>query len=325
MGDASGFENGLLRPQRRVPTLGELAIRKCVANVSRLTDVGSTPFHLLQPVLLRMNAKQLLAIENTSPQITPHSDSLWHDLVAKDFPERPASEPALVAGESSTPHRTLYQKYVEEREAFRNDSTARLRSMNEKLKRKKSANSIVSVPGLFRDPTVRRARSYNYTGGSSYGPPRNNTILGKAKRDVQSRSLIFRAPKKYDPYDAFKHRDAILVRPHRTPSNPTKKAPKTTVLAQPTTAPILQLPKKPENAPGALEAANVSPKKQGNGEEAAMALKRRKTQPSIFLNARKRTPAAGPRPSRVKSPKEAETDPEKPRPITPIKSSIFTK
>lgn len=322
MVDPGGFENGLWRPQRRVPTLGELAIRKCVANVSRLTDVGMTPFHLLQPVLLKMNAKQLLAIEAASPQITPHSDLLWHDLVAKDFPERPASEPPLVAAKTATPHRTLYYKYLEERDAFRNDSAARLRSINEKLKMQKSANSIVSVPGLFRDPTVRRSRSYNSGGGSSYGPPKNNTILGKAKRDVQSRSLMFGTPKRYDPYDAFKHRDAILVRPRRPPG-PRQK---TTVLPQPAVSQVLELRHEPEKVSVPSPRVETSPKKHANREEVAPILKKRKAQPSIFLNARKKPPATGPRTQRTKSDqKEPEKGPEKPSPITPIKSSIFSK
>lgn len=230
----------------RLPTLVEIATSKCMKNVSNIDDIGLTPFHLLKPILKKMNAKQLELVESTSPQIEAHSDILWISLIERDFPDRPLLQnkfdrkklPTLSKSSQSTspmPNKHLYFKYLQDREDFRKDSAQRLRNITKQLKLKKSENSIISVPELLKDPTVRRSRYHN--GNSSYlqgngrynfsysnGP--KNSILNKAKRDVQTRSINFKNSSNfklssYDPYDAFKLRDAqpapkISVRPRHS-------------------------------------------------------------------------------------------------------------
>lgn len=225
------------RNRKKVLSLVEIATKKCIQHVAKLEDVGATPFHLLIPVLRRMNAKQLGQIEDLSPQITPDSDELWTNLVSKDFPDRPILANSIRASKVKStranvvvpagrtlqfcdmPMKSLYFKYSDERESFRQDSAERLRKITQKLKKEKSANSIVSVPELLRDPTVRRRR---FDGGSgysrteaSYGP--KNSILNKARKEIRNRSLMFpnyaQKVKKYDPYEAFKHKDSPSVQP----------------------------------------------------------------------------------------------------------------
>lgn len=225
------------RNRKKVLSLVEIATNKCIQHVAKLEDVGATPFHLLVPVLRRMNAKQLGQIEELSPQITPDSDELWTNLVSKEFPDRPILANSIRASKVKSkranmvvpagralmfcdmPMKSLYFKYSDERESFRQDSAERLRKITQRLKKEKSANSIVSVPELLRDPTVRRRR---FDGGSgysrseaSYGP--KNSILNKARKEIRNRSLMFpnyaQKVKKYDPYEAFNHKDAPSVQP----------------------------------------------------------------------------------------------------------------
>lgn len=224
------------RSRKKVLSLVEIATNKCIQHVAKLEDVGATPFHLLVPVLRKMNAKQLGQIEELSPQITPESDELWINLVSKEFPDRPilanntgtsnsrSKRSNVVAAAASgrpllfcdMPMKSLYFKYSDERESFREDSAERLRKITQRLKKEKSANSIVSVPELLRDPTVRRQR---YDGGSAYTPSYGpkNSILNKARKEIRNRSLMFpnyaQKVKKYDPYDAFKQKSSPCIQP----------------------------------------------------------------------------------------------------------------
>lgn len=238
--------------RKKVLSLVEISTKKCIQHVAKLEDVGATPFRLLLPVLWRMNAKQLAQIEELSPQITPESDEVWAHLVSKEFPDRPVvasggktknNRRAGVVGTSHTlmfsdmPMKSLYHRYSDERESFREDSAQRLRKITERLKKEKSANSIVSVPELLRDPTVRRRR-YDGSSSASYGRSEpygaKNSILNKARKELRNRSLMFpnyaQKVKKYDPYEAFKNRDLPIAEPRqpaRIHRHPVQKSPQT--------------------------------------------------------------------------------------------------
>ncbi|KAG7193052.1 uncharacterized protein KQ657_001169 [Scheffersomyces spartinae] len=143
-----------------------------------------------------MNAKQLTKIEEYSSQVTPESDEMWQDLIIKEFPNRPADPHPK--GDDYMPYKSLFDRYFDERNALRNDSAARLRSINERLKKEKSAKSIVAVSQMVRDPTVRRRGTFLQGGTSTNGfapfSGNKNSILYKAKRELQHRQLMF--PKK---------------------------------------------------------------------------------------------------------------------------------
>lgn len=229
---------------RRIPSLVEISTSKCIHNIGKLDDIGQTPFHLVQPILKKMTSKQLSQIEDNSPHLTPYTESIWLNLIEKDFPDRPLYQPRTLARDSLMPNKSLYFQYLKERELFRIDSTKRLRNITEELKLKKSKNSIVSVSELLRDPTVRKPRNYSYPGNSfkPYRSAAKSSILNKAMKDVQGRSIMFQnslynPSKRHNPYEAFNDRP-ISIRPahHRSkvrfsPTWPSKqpRAPKTAV------------------------------------------------------------------------------------------------
>lgn len=218
-------EEGLKQPGRKkLPLLVELATSECTRNVSKLEDVGDTPFHLLVPILKRMNFKQLSHVEENSSQIMPYSDQFWRSHIVKEFPERPNPPDRLLLSrryliEDATgqgalnremPLKSLFYRYMHERELFRKDSTERLRNITEKLRKEKSANSIISVPELLKDPTVRQTRQRFPSGIARGSVSAKSSILNKVRKDLQNRSLMFpkysQNVKKYDPYDAFRKR-----------------------------------------------------------------------------------------------------------------------
>ncbi|KAK6456254.1 RNA polymerase II transcription factor SIII subunit A-domain-containing protein [Scheffersomyces xylosifermentans] len=206
--------------RRKLPSLVHLATVTIIHNISQLQDIGQTPYHLMEPILSRMNSKQLAQTEENSPHIVPDSDVLWRYLIEKDFPDRPLKIDTFARNRDNTPHRTLYNKYMAERETFRQDSAKRLRRITQQIQMKKSENKIVTVSTLLKDPTIKRRSYSSYNrGGGSYGRQtqiKSGSILSKARRDLQARSLIFSKQhlKPYSPYDAFKKHAATDSEPY---------------------------------------------------------------------------------------------------------------
>lgn len=346
------------RHRSGVPTLLHLSQQCIKRHVFQLLDVGTTPYHLLEPVLAMMSAKQLDQLELSSTQLLPYSDKLWRSLIIKDFPDRPPDIGPLEDVGETMPYKSLYNKYVKERDEFRKNSRKRLQHMQKSLKKEKQKNQVVAVSELLRDPS-RKIRNYSGTGGGyrrlTTQPWNKNSILGKATRDVQSRQIYFgkQPQKQYDPYDAFNFKSEL---PLRVPRKPILRR---TVLAsskysQSQLQPQLQLQSQlqlqlqPQLQPQPqlqthdisrmkpqVVERSISPNPPPSAEELEQIAKRRRQQqqqqpPSIFLHKRK-PPISSPR--RVQKPRPVEKSikvstkelgKEPPSKIKQIKSSIFS-
>lgn len=181
--------------------LTQLAIFKCLRHINQITDVGTLPYHLVRPILSRMSAQQLDLVESNSPHIKLNSDELWLELIKKDFPNRPLRQGIINA---KMVNKSVYQSYVKQQEDFRKDSTERLKQMTQRLKYEKSANSVIQVEQVLRDPVVKAFRG------------NKNSILNKARRECMGRSLMF--PRNRDPKP--------MIRPIRSPlQSPSKLHP----------------------------------------------------------------------------------------------------
>lgn len=163
----------------RVQSLVEIATNKCIRHVNQLQDLGDIQYHIVKPILRKMNAKQLSQVEDNCHQLMPMSDELWYELLRRDFPNRPIQLKKQLIDGPRMPSKGLYQTYSEEQESFRKDSTERLKRMTNKLKMQKSKNSVIEVEQILRDPTVKVNK----------GP--KNSILNKARRELLNRSLMF--------------------------------------------------------------------------------------------------------------------------------------
>lgn len=193
-----------------VQSLFLIALASCYQQAGSITDVGSTPYHLILPVLKRLNAKQLAALEENSPDLAPDTDELWAALVEKDFADRPlGNRQNMLNGPSSAmPNRDLYMQYLRDRERFLESSAERLRYHTQKLKREKSKNSIVPIQGFIAEPVFRRRALAVPRPMKPVSKYSNNSILGKAMKDIQHRLLMFGA-QKHDPYAAFQSRASV--------------------------------------------------------------------------------------------------------------------
>lgn len=133
-----------------VPSLVSLCQSKCLQYCSVISDVGTTPYHLVEPILKRKSAKALKAIEDKSNQIGDNSVRIWTFLIQRDFSDRPTQQGQVLG-------RQLYDKYEAQLSNQLVQVTSNLKQMQRQLSKNKSkVKQIPILPGVRR-PVVRHA------------------------------------------------------------------------------------------------------------------------------------------------------------------------
>ncbi|ODQ63169.1 hypothetical protein NADFUDRAFT_53442 [Nadsonia fulvescens var. elongata DSM 6958] len=186
--------------------LTEFCLRTVLRFATSITDVGDTPFGLIEPLLRKVSASQLDEIERNSPHIRPYSETLWKTLVIRDFPDRPipqlttTSFSSLAASGKKQSYRALYRRYYKDKETHLKKVHDRLKSGFETLRAERSAKTITTLdvdPMAYRTAGSRGARGpRGFASGSlrsTYATPIGvKTIIDKAKDYVKSRSPMFK-------------------------------------------------------------------------------------------------------------------------------------
>lgn len=166
------MKNGVL-------SLTHIARLKCINNAHIINDVGTTPYHLIEPVLLKKTAKSLRQIESVSPQIIADSEPLWKSLVKRDFPDRPVNQTVLRSGKKvNVSSRSLYDKYFSEREAQRQNATNNIKQIVRNLNEVKNRNKVKAVNKVFASNKPRLAHSRP---ASNQQHPFKSSLLQKAR------------------------------------------------------------------------------------------------------------------------------------------------
>ena len=147
------IRNGIL-------SLTHIARLKCINNAHIITDIGCTPYHLIEPVLKKKTAKSLKQIELQSPQIIADSEELWKELLKRDFPDRPLAYITIENGTNNVtiPSRQLYDRYLRERELQRQNAVGNLKQITQKLKEMKNKNKLTAIDRAL--PSGRPKQSF---------------------------------------------------------------------------------------------------------------------------------------------------------------------
>lgn len=141
-----------------------------------ITDVGDAPYELVEPILRKMSAKQLIEIERNSAQIRARSDDVWRRLVMKDFSDRPVP---------TANFRKAYVKYFKEKEKHLQNASIRLREGMKKLEEEKAARTITS---LEVDPRAAKARAKFK---ASRAAPPGSRVIQKALQTARTKGPLF--------------------------------------------------------------------------------------------------------------------------------------
>lgn len=128
------------------PSLVSLCQSKCIQCCNLITDVGTTPYHLVEPILKRKSTKALKTIEDKSNQIRDNSDRIWTFMIQRDFSDRPTTYQGITG-------RKLYDRYEKQLSNQLVQVTSNLKQLQRDLSKKKS--KVRQIPTL---PVVKRPR-----------------------------------------------------------------------------------------------------------------------------------------------------------------------
>ena len=189
-----------------VLSLSHIARLKCINCAHLIDDIGTAPYHLIEPILMKKTAKSLKQMEIKSPQIIPESEKLWETLLKRDFPDRPLIQFSnLNNGERiKMLSRNIYDKYLNEREIQRKNAVGNLKQLNQKLMALKNKNKVIAInkplpstkpkfisknlknhqsnTKVFKSSLLQKAREVNKQRVRNYTQVNNNNILRSMDR-----------------------------------------------------------------------------------------------------------------------------------------------
>ncbi|GMG21276.1 unnamed protein product [Ambrosiozyma monospora] len=189
----------MVNVERAEPRTGALKLTqicklKCMQNSHLINDIGSAPYHLVEPILKKKSAKSLKVIESNSPQIIPHSDPLWKSLVERDFSDRPSERTTIKKGKQArVPSRELYDIYSKEREEQRNKAAAKLRLLNKNLSMEKNKTKVKALNHIVIPTNNKKAQQREVINGGF-----KSSLLQKAKHQNRMRAQFMSQSQKND-------------------------------------------------------------------------------------------------------------------------------
>lgn len=177
-----------------------------------IRDIGSTPYKLIRPILLRMDsAIQLRGLEEASPHLQAEDAECWIRLIKKNFP-------ALHQKHNFTPTRPelwhkVYNKYAKIEAQQKAEATEKLRNAFAGINQKKASNTSEIIafdrrrfalpkdsrgPVDKKGPIGRRGGSNDtgelrFTGGSRTKVTTARSLMRRVKREareIHSRNKI---------------------------------------------------------------------------------------------------------------------------------------
>lgn len=149
-----------------VISLTHLARLKCINNAHLINDIGCTPYHLIEPVLVKKTAKSLKQIEEQSPHLIADSENLWKSLIGRDFPDRPLTLAVFNNGRRvNMKSRKLYDKYINDREIQRKNAVGNFKQITKNLKDLKNKNKVKSIDKFLpvkkqRTPSIPKQQPF---------------------------------------------------------------------------------------------------------------------------------------------------------------------
>lgn len=170
-------------------SLTHIARLRCINNAHLINDIGSTPYHLIEPVLVKKTAKSLKQIEEQSPHIISDSEKLWKSLISRDFPDRPLTHSVSENGRRvNLKSRALYDKYITERDLQRKTAVGNFKQITKSLNDQKNRNKVKSIEN-FTPPSRSRISSIPKQ------QPFKSSLLQKARVANKQRVRNFAQPK----------------------------------------------------------------------------------------------------------------------------------
>ncbi|KAF9059530.1 RNA polymerase II transcription factor SIII subunit A-domain-containing protein [Rhodocollybia butyracea] len=161
---------------RHVQSLVHICHRVAAQHIDLISSLGDLPYSLVQPILERCTAEQLLRVEAASPHLKKDSDELWKALIIDTYP---AMADKCEDGSDGRPGFWRAQFFIlREAEAKRLEEAASLlRSKKAKADEHKKKREIKVIDSM---PPPKRQR----TGSGWNTSPQPKTLFQKTKSEA---------------------------------------------------------------------------------------------------------------------------------------------
>ncbi|KAI0442507.1 hypothetical protein F4803DRAFT_519275 [Xylaria telfairii] len=186
-----------------VKSLVELCTAVCLRNIKDITDMGSLPYSLVRPIIMKIdNASQLRTIEVNSPELELETSECWKRLIARHFPILAATHNYVPKNPRSW-HK-IYAKYQRLDANAKEEARAKLVNAFNKIEKDKDQHhsKVVNydsrrLPHLPRDVKAQvgmRPRGWGraadqselrFTGGSRTKTNTPKSVLKRAMREAK--------------------------------------------------------------------------------------------------------------------------------------------
>lgn len=140
---------------------------------TEISDVGNAPFQLVEPVLRKFKSRQMIQIEEQSPQIASSSEPVWQHMIFRDFPDRPWPKKHF---------RDTYLRYQEEKDERLRESSNRLKR---NIEREQQRKSEIMITQLDVDPRAQSSQRKHYM-------QRNKaSVVGRLRLEMRGKGSMF--------------------------------------------------------------------------------------------------------------------------------------
>lgn len=290
---------------------------RLVQNVHMIDDIGDLPYAFLAPVLRHIqNPDQLAELENNCPQILGETGEIWLRFIKRDIPNW-----------NDKPHQPrdpknwckVYKKLKRDAEKEEEAQKEVLKQRMQALQKDRKGHQTTIVEARTVIGQASRRRAFNLgSGGSSWGNPAAPAKTGKAAFDKLRRGIFDQKQARPKASQIPTHllaerkRPGVVQAPARLVRMKENEAPRRMVISRqthtpgasrdvtsPTTArsnitsrpvPQVNVPKeeKPQRARLPPGQQFTAPKPQTSRPEGSLVVKRRREEPSILFQPKRR-------------------------------------
>ncbi|KAL8683503.1 MAG: hypothetical protein Q9186_000543 [Xanthomendoza sp. 1 TL-2023] len=133
-------------------SLGDLARRALVKNITNLTDIGDIPYDMIRPVLLKLeNPNQLQKLEEASPQLYGVDAELWINFIKRDIPN---AEEKMLYPKNPKSWWKVYRKMRQEHQKEVDADAAKLKAAYNGIKAVKKQHQSRIMEGVPHIPKL---------------------------------------------------------------------------------------------------------------------------------------------------------------------------
>ncbi|KAK8183174.1 RNA polymerase II transcription factor SIII subunit A-domain-containing protein [Phyllosticta capitalensis] len=176
------------------PSLFDIVKRRLQRSVQLIVDVGDMPFHVVEPVLKKIeNPSQLKEIEENSPHIAEDTAPMWEIFIRRDIQGWQEKVNAVGRHKISA---KLYFKLEEAQTRQIEKEKAELRAKLAQGEKERQKNTSTLINRAFDPARNRRTQTFSHSYAVTRDPRNYTFAPGETKKRLTGRGIIAKAQQK---------------------------------------------------------------------------------------------------------------------------------